>query len=1336
EFKTSHEEEIELALKEVDRSLEEFESSSSAHKSRPHLSDSSNVGPPALQSGILEDLPPPPPPPPSESSVEDLPTTLFSPPPGVSQATAFISPYLTPPPPDRYKTSAPPPPPRVSTAIAGELLPPPPPLLTTSQIDFSYLSSGDPLPPPPSETENPYAELKEVHKTIHDSLVNGGFQSPAPTPPAVPPIPRPFPPSVPNTPRSSMALRISASPEPGLPWQDREIGQLSPKTKQRLSSLMSFPTKDIVSPQSEPSPSKELSEGLPEPDALYDILEYAEKFFNDHEREVGGTIMKSLKKRSKQGSFTEYLTKDEMLKYCKSGLIPTSHIHLHDTENIHQACVLFREMTRYIRDEVKDDTAINILQTLVKTGIDRIELRDEILVQLLRQTNENPETDVLRQAWAIMCLCTASFSPSKNLHKYLLSYVKCCCSDPVGGRYAMQCYKQLTVPRATTRRYPPSTVEIMSVQRLTPIVCKVFFMDGKTKAISLEPVDTTHEVLNRVAKKIGLQSVEGWALYEVTKEAERFIRSYEYITDILAKWEGNDCLSTQLSAYETMSKKGPKMALGGADSRLVFRKRVYRHVHDIPSDPIEYHLLYAEAVHKVVKCDEFSVSDKVALQLAGLQAQFRYSEADQYLFKRILASSGKNWSQEVAKAHMHYGGDKSELEAKVWYLTCVKQFSLYGCTLFPIMHKGMWSHTSESLLAVNMDGVKFVRVKDKSVIHDFKYSDIEYFLIDPNENYLTLELYSTAQAGLGQKTFVFETSQKEDIGYLIASYSPVHVKMTDEDKLKLYEELVRCRKALSESRLLQRPVQDVGSGFIRNTLRRLTKSKMDRMRSVSASDGSASFSVDFWSYTKTPIRQSLTMIFDPSMEESAVKMFTQLLIYAGIEESEDSNEEMRMNMVQALMQRCLESDFICNEFFLQLVKQTTDHPDPNSTVNGRSWQLMAVTASTLSPANTRVQKYVICHLKKCSLDAATEEGKFARFSLKCLTRTIEKKRRKFPPSIAEIQCVIQRKPITHKIYFLNGEQRVIEFDSAGTCGEVIKTVKTKIGMRSDAECFAIYEIMGSSERCMAQDERLSDTVSKWERLSRSGAVRDLKLVFKKRLFIEPYVNTSDPVECDLLFNQLIEDVFEQRIPITHKEAVHLCALKVQSEIEDMKAGEIDYTSVMRILPRDMRCTVRPEEVATTHKTVLDMSPHQAIVSFINVLKHWQLFGTTVFAVSQTYTSTLPKNLQLGVHQRGIYLLEVETFNVLSAYDYSDIVHSSPAIKSIMIVIGHVAKGIKFMFNTNEASQIAQLIKDYTDELEARCMYNPADNSTRVSTAFDIAELERQNCLIQAAEIYH
>ena len=58
-----------------------------------------------------------------------------------------------------------------------------------------------------------------------------------------------------------------------------------------------------------------------------------------------------------------------------------------------------------------------VIQSIVKQGIERIELRDEILCQLIRQTNDNPDTSSLTLAWLFLCLCTASFSPSKNLHK-------------------------------------------------------------------------------------------------------------------------------------------------------------------------------------------------------------------------------------------------------------------------------------------------------------------------------------------------------------------------------------------------------------------------------------------------------------------------------------------------------------------------------------------------------------------------------------------------------------------------------------------------------------------------------------------------------------------------------------------------------------------------------------------------------------------------------------------------------------------------------------------------------------------------------------------------------
>ncbi|KAL3874589.1 hypothetical protein ACJMK2_037577 [Sinanodonta woodiana] len=1300
---------------------------------------------------------------------------------------------------DSEKSESLPPPPEVLGSrenLAEELLPPPPP-----EDNEQLPAPGCPPPPPPpilggyvpapppppplpdvlqrcpSEFPNKPSsltsdELEEIHlaiKEIEDIDIT--------RPPILPPPPRiPPPPPPPEALgmekkvketgevdiRKSLTIEVPVNPNLQGVKSPTALESLSPKMEQRLSSLMNGPSVPDSSKKSAMAnggiamspkgPRSAMTESFIEMDdsgSSYDILDYAEKYFNDHPREFGGTIIKTLKKRRNPGEQKEFFTKLEMLKYCKSGLIPTSHIHLHDTENIILACNIFKDLTKCLKDESNEESMLSVIQNIVKTGIERIELRDEILCQLIRQTNDNPDQNGLLLAWMFMCLCTASFSPSKALHKYLVSYIKGNVHDQLISKYAKQCLKQVTVPRATARKYPPSSMEIMSVRNLNPLVCKVHFMDGKMKAVTIMSCDTTTDVLGNVAKKIGLQSVEGWALYEVTSDYERYVRAYEYVADVLALWEQQDRLSISLSKYETVSKKGPKMAMGGhQDAKLVFRKRVYRYINEIPNDPVEYHLLYAEAVQKVVK-DEFSVSDKVALQLAGLQAQVilgnyeegkdhRYKEVEQYLCKRILTQPGRDWNEEVAAAHRHYGKGKTELEAKVWYLTCVRQFPLYGCTLFPIVHRGLWSHSSDAVLAINMDGIKFVRTKDKSVIYDFKYCEIESISLDPNDNYITLELKNDVATNCPQRCFMFETHQKEDVVNLISSYSPAHaswlktdsdslkkVKMTDEEKLKLYEDLVRARRTLSESRLLHRPVQEQNANFFRSTLRRLTKSKMERLRGSFTSNSMGQFDVSYWSYTKVGIKQSLTSVSDPGMEDLAIKMFNSILIYSGVVDSGGEYENIdHKEMIQTVIEKCMENDCLTNEFYLQLIKQTTDHPEPNSQVNKRNWQLMAVATTNIMPPNTRVLRYLQCHLKKCSLDTSTEEGKFARFCNKCLARTQEKKKRKFPPSFQEIEFTLMRKPINQKMYLPNGEYRIIEFDSAATCGEVIKTVKAKIGMRSDAECFALYEVVGVSDRSMTSDERLSDTISKWERLAKGCGQKDMRLVFKKRLFIDPYLNPIDPVECDMVFHQLLEDLFERRIPLNPEDAVRLCALKVQSEMTEMK-GEIDYSSVIRILPRDMRSSVMLEDVAAMHKSLVDLMPSQAILQFIEVLKTWPLFGATIFEVSQNYTSSLPKTLLLAVHERGVHLLEQKTFKVLQSHEYTDVLHTSPAIKSVMMIVGDVAKGNKFMFSTNQASQIAHLIKDYMEELKARSILKPpsadsaafANRISRCSTVF-------------------
>ena len=100
---------------------------------------------------------------------------------------------------------------------------------------------------------------------------------------------------------------------------------------------------------------------------------------------------------------------------------------------------------------------------------------------------------------------------------------------------------------------------------------------------------------------------------------------------------------------------------------------------------------------------------------------------------------------------------------------------IYSCLLTPAMPSITLLFailTGSNLnMGINCEGILLIRPDDKYVIVEFPYSDVESILLDPSDDFITVNLHRNHDA---QRVFVFEARWRDEMGALIASYSPEH----------------------------------------------------------------------------------------------------------------------------------------------------------------------------------------------------------------------------------------------------------------------------------------------------------------------------------------------------------------------------------------------------------------------------------------------------------------------------------------------------------------------------------------------------------------------------------
>ena len=90
-----------------------------------------------------------------------------------------------------------------------------------------------------------------------------------------------------------------------------------------------------------------------------------------------------------------------------------------------EACNLFRLVQVYMGDRKTNVgmTLDSVAMDIVNTAFSKPPLRDELYVQICRQTTENPRKESLRRGWELMAVCLAFVPPSATFEPYLEGYM-------------------------------------------------------------------------------------------------------------------------------------------------------------------------------------------------------------------------------------------------------------------------------------------------------------------------------------------------------------------------------------------------------------------------------------------------------------------------------------------------------------------------------------------------------------------------------------------------------------------------------------------------------------------------------------------------------------------------------------------------------------------------------------------------------------------------------------------------------------------------------------------------------------------------------------------------
>eukprot|EP00466_Bigelowiella_natans_P016396 jgi/Bigna1/87301/estExt_fgenesh1_pg.C_190002 len=476
---------------------------------------------------------------------------------------------------------------------------------------------------------------------------------------------------------------------------------------------------------------------------------------------------------------------DKLLTFKKS-LIKKSLLKT-NRQHDEQAIQMFKNIMSFMGDRKSSKDPAAHARKIIKNALrSPIGMRDEIFLQICKQTHGHPDIKHCIEGWNLMIICLHAFPPSKHIKvsEYLKKAMQGSTTSPeIQERASLARVLLDVIEHKGERQEIPPEVEVNAVRELKLIELAIRLPDDTTDSnagsvtIKVDPFTTVAEAEQMIFRRLGLVFTQAFGLFEANDERQDVLNPNRRVLDVISSWDTSldDEEKVQDVQQKKKKKKQPHHEEVIVDHRQEFKYLLFQaklslqtsgpeRIEDLLRDPKAVNTIYNQAKRDVLQ-SRIQPEEKDITKLAALKLQ-----VDEGDFMPDIHRAGfliKNMARYIPKDMLPKNPKSKHGETKL--RTFEQKIIHNGKAELPRLRGALADVRRAVLRGISPHGILLQNPEDKEILDSYAYKEVVTW--GHSESKFILVVGDIVQ----QKRLVFKTPKGEIMRTLIHSY--IHFKV-------------------------------------------------------------------------------------------------------------------------------------------------------------------------------------------------------------------------------------------------------------------------------------------------------------------------------------------------------------------------------------------------------------------------------------------------------------------------------------------------------------------------------------------------------------------------------